>query len=352
MYRGINAFGFIGLVLMFTILNLLGWKNIRVNTENSWINGQVFSDIETQFDEVFIARQFAINLWTAINLTAFNQGNKGVVIGDNDWLFSTEELNNTPFSDETVKHRLAEIESARSQLMRSGSALIVTIIPSKARVYAEKLPFPMPKHADERYRFFYNWLKQKNIACYSLLSTLIPEDKAPTFIKNDTHWSPLGAKLSAQFIAKQLKLQYQEFDWHTNQFKTSSKQTAPFVGDLLNYLPLEPYFSNLIPVKPDLELFHTESIDETGLFDDIRYSIVLVGTSYSAKPEWNFIGALQQYTGVNVLNMSQEGKGPFLPMSEYLDSTEFKHNPPKIVLWEIPERYLVIDANLTKVKSI
>jgi alginate O-acetyltransferase complex protein AlgJ len=69
--------------------------------------------------------------------------------------------------------------------------------------------------------------------------------------------------------------------------------------------------------------------------------LALVGTSYSAQPSWNFHGALQEALGEDVGNYAKEGLGPFAPMFEYLRSKDFAQAPPRLVLWEIPERYLV-----------
>ena len=69
-------------------------------------------------------------------------------------------------------------------------------------------------------------------------------------------------------------------------------------------------------------------------------AVVLVGTSYSANPLWNFTGALQEAFGEDVVSYATPAKGPFLPMLEYLDSADFQSAPPRLVIWEMPERYL------------
>ncbi len=46
-------------------------------------------------------------------------------------------------------------------------------------------------------------------------------------------------------------------------------------------------------------------------------------------------------TDGDVVNLAREGDGPFAPMAEFLSSGELKRLSPKLVIWEIPERYLV-----------
>ena len=41
-------------------------------------------------------------------------------------------------------------------------------------------------------------------------------------------------------------------------------------------------------------------------------------------------------------NYARDGKGPFVPMLDYLDSADFKNAPPQLVIWELPERYLPV----------
>jgi len=40
------------------------------------------------------------------------------------------------------------------------------------------------------------------------------------------------------------------------------------------------------------------------------------------------------------MNVAEEGRGPFRPMQNYLDGDTISDVPPKIVIWEIPERYV------------
>ena len=69
--------------------------------------------------------------------------------------------------------------------------------------------------------------------------------------------------------------------------------------------------------------------------------VALAGTSYSANTLWSFESHLRNELQTDVLNVAEEGKGPFDPMSTYLEQLEVGDlNYPKLVLWEIPIRYL------------
>ena len=76
--------------------------------------------------------------------------------------------------------------------------------------------------------------------------------------------------------------------------------------------------------------------------------MALVGTSYSADERWNFAGALRQALGSDLVNFAEDGRGPLLPMLKFLQSDDFKNAPPRLVIWEFPERYLPIAYDLSE----
>jgi alginate O-acetyltransferase complex protein AlgJ len=68
--------------------------------------------------------------------------------------------------------------------------------------------------------------------------------------------------------------------------------------------------------------------------------VAIVGTSYSAEPAFHFEGFLKQALSADVINLALEGKGPFKPMDEALQGTILEDTGVRVVVWEIPERYV------------
>ena len=102
---------------------------------------------------------------------------------------------------------------------------------------------------------------------------------------------------------------------------------------------------------PDrLKQFKTEKQETTDsvldLFGDASIPVTLIGTSYSANPLWNFHGFLQEALNVDILNAASEGEGPFITMKKYLLDKALETSPPKIIIWEIPERYIPVKYSL------
>ena len=70
--------------------------------------------------------------------------------------------------------------------------------------------------------------------------------------------------------------------------------------------------------------------------------MVLLGTSFSADRRWNFDGALKQALAVDVQNLAEQGQGPIVPMTRFLTDYLPLSANLKLVIWEIPERYLSV----------
>jgi alginate O-acetyltransferase complex protein AlgJ len=133
------------------------------------------------------------------------------------------------------------------------------------------------------------------------------------------------------------------------QFVTETVQTRSHQGDLTRFLPLAPLFESLMPQADRLQQRETHAAEAGGddLFGDSDLPVALVGTSYSANPSWNFAGALREHLQRDLANYAEEGGGPLVPMLKYLQSEELKNDPPQLVIWEFPERYLPMTSDFT-----
>jgi len=58
------------------------------------------------------------------------------------------------------------------------------------------------------------------------------------------------------------------------------------------------------------------------------------------------VGALKQALHSDVVSYAEDGHGPILPMLSYLKSDDFKNNPPQLLIWEFPERYLPVNNEI------
>jgi alginate O-acetyltransferase complex protein AlgJ len=320
-----------------------GWRAapVRIDTAGWW-DGSATRAFESHYDAVFPVRTLGINLWTAIGYALFDEGKPGLVVGRHDWLYTVEEFAAAADAGAQVTAHLGQIDEARRRLARRGSALLVALVPAKARIYPQHLAGQKPAalHA-ELYAQALAALRAQRILAPDLQRTLAAcATVHQAFLRTDTHWTPAGARCAAERLAVSARsagLRARQ----TVAYRTSLAPAAAHRGDLLTFLPLDPWFAGLLPQPDRLEVPRTEPAARGGLLDEQpRPEVVLIGTSYSADPKWNFTGALQQAFGEDVVNYAAPARGPFVPMREYLDSAALRAAPPRLVIWEIPERYL------------
>lgn len=314
------------------------------SSTGDFLRGKAAGEFEKLYNKVLVGRDGFIALWGSINYGAMRTGSKGVVTGRDGWLFTEEEF--TPSGEKaraSYTKNLETILSVRERLAAQGIKLAVILLPAKARVNAEMLYAPMPAECEVLYQETLSTLQKENIPAvdgFAVLNQMKQEGGLP-FMRTDTHWSPQGAKAVASATAALvqtlgLQLPQQEF--------TLVPGTAEsFIGDLGSFVPtgiLQPVIG---PAEEPLERFSAEKASAEGasLFGDEQVDVTLIGTSYSAIDKWNFEGALRAALHTDIVNLADPGTGPFTPMHKFLENTAIQK--PKLVLWEIPERFLKMD---------
>lgn len=337
---------FMGLLLVLGIWSLRSFANFSTSAETTVLDGKWTKAAETHYDDEFPIKRLGTNLWAALDYKLFNEGRPGVVLGKDQWLFTDEEFDAVVNAEQNEADNLALIRGVRDAIEAKGSKLVLAIIPAKTRLYPEHIGDNQPAslHVD-LYQQFHAEVAKAGIVAPDLLAPLqAAKQKGQVFLRTDTHWTPMGAEVAAQqlslTIADKAPLQGEP-----EQFVTQPVSTEAYKGDLTNFLPLDPLFSNLLP-KPDelqkrsTDLAESAAAGDDALFADSEVAVGLVGTSYSANPNWNFVGALKQALRSDVVNYAEDGHGPILPMLKYLQTDAFKNSAPQVVIWEFPERYL------------
>jgi len=108
------------------------------------------------------------------------------------------------------------------------------------------------------------------------------------------------------------------------------------------------------PLRPrgDLETpsrIEQKTAREVGPFDDIPPpEVVVIGTSFSRRA--NFTQFLSLLLGAPVANMAKDGGGLVTAALAYFSNPAFTETPPRVVIWEIPER--ILDNPITKSEQI
>lgn len=335
-----------GPVLMGAIALTGAWSAVKTE----WSLGDGFQDGATQaawqdqFDEGLAIRTGAINAWGSAFWALFGQTSPGAVPGRDGWLFTDEEYQAAPGFEARLTQSLAQIAEAKAQVEGQGAALIIALLPDKARIMGDKLERPRAPQVAARYDALLNGLAARDIQVLDLRPALTEaRAEAPVFLRTDTHWTPFGARTVARALAPAL----QELTPAPTAFETEQTELAEHRGDLMRYLPLLAPDSAGFPAEP-LPRFTTVAGSGDllggggggGLFGDAPSPAILVGTSFSANPNWHFDGWLKQESGLDIINHADEGEGPFPPMERLLP--QLGDLSPPVVIWELPERYLTL----------
>lgn len=321
----------------------------RLPDNADWLDGRLARAFESHYDARFPGRTLGTNVWAAIDYLLFDEGRPGVVVGRDGWLYTDEEFKTYADAEATVTTHLALIPWVRDELARRGTRLVVALVPSKARVYPEHLGQRRPAALHEGlYGQAQAALRSAGVPAPDLARALGECKRArPAFLRTDTHWTPDGARCAAQAVRAAAGRPPAD----GGPYRTRVGAVQEHRGDLLRFLPLEPYFARLLPPPDRIQVPRTERADAAAAGDALLGDapppgVVLVGTSYSADARWNLTGALQEALQEDVVNFAAEGKGPFEPMLSYLLDSEALPVAPRLLVWEIPERYLPLAQDL------
>jgi alginate O-acetyltransferase complex protein AlgJ len=340
------AVGFVGMVITTAF---------RTSPDLPMYDGQWGVAWEDAVDDEVFFHDLGVNAWGIAEYAIFRNGRAGVLVGDDGWLFTSEEFALYPSAaggrgDAAEVARKGRIVATVADAMQErGVRLLVAVVPAKARIEAAHLGrYRVPAEVAARPAAFLADLHGRGIETVDLTATLgaLPTG-ADAFLHTDTHWTPEGAAAAAHTIATTIRAGTPPAWLDSAHVSTTQGAAAPHDGDLLRFVPLGPLKATL---GPPLDTLHTPTVtveSSGGLLDDVTVPVALVGTSYSDDVRWAFAGALQRELGADVLNAAAEGRGPFLTMMKYLDDDAWKTAPPQLVIWEIPERYLAVPDDLS-----
>ncbi|MNF65302.1 Alginate biosynthesis protein AlgX precursor [compost metagenome] len=333
--------------------SLHGFGDLDLPADAALLDGTLAKALERHYEAQFPLKRPGTNLWAALDYSVFDEGRPGVMLGRHDWLFSDEEFKPVSHGGQHIESNLRLIRAVQRRLDRHGVELLLAIIPAKARLYPEHLGEERPgRQQRELYGRLHEAAHCNGILAPDLLASLQREKTGGAlFLRTDTHWTPYGAERVARHLARTVQ-RHAPLAGAPQRFVTEQGAGKPYLGDLVRFLPLDPLFSGLLPPPDQLERRSTHNLAAgdagSALFAEVRFPVVLVGTSYSAAPDWNFPGALRQALGSDILNLAESGQGPLLPMLKYLQSDAFKDSPPQLVIWEFPERYLPMAPDLSQ----
>ncbi|MFV3383257.1 alginate O-acetyltransferase AlgX-related protein [Pseudomonas sp. NY15354] len=315
-------------------------------SDDAVIHGEITHRIAKELANAPLPLQ-AANLERAGSWLVFADTGPRVRQGCPGWLFLADEFKLNRHAQDNAKAKAEAVVALQQSLKKRGIELLVSVVPDKSRIAASQLcALYRPVSLEARVQDWTAGLKAAGVATLDLAPAVRPLG-AEAYLRTDTHWSEAGAKAAAGAIAGQVKA-LGIAATPQKGFDVSQEPKAVRPGDLvrlagLDWLPLhlQPATEEVAPSKISEHVAEAstggDSLDD--LFgDDNLPNVALIGTSFSRNS--NFAGFLQQSLGAVIGNFAKDG-GEFSGAAKaYFESPAFTQTPPKLVIWEIPERDL------------
>ncbi|EHS51183.1 hypothetical protein PDO_2002 [Rhizobium sp. PDO1-076] len=314
------------------------------------IDGEATRDLDALYKSELPHRDAAVGVIGNARYALLGSGRKGVIVGDDGWFFTGEEFKRVKPTE--IESAVSQIGEVRKKLADAGIELVMVPLPAKSDIYTEHLPDMMRNDAMmTAYGDFSTALKQAGMTVVDTRTAMLaakPHDDV--FLKSDTHWTPAGARVTAEAVQKTFQ---QSGILLASEQVTASWQTPVDVwGDLTKYIT-SPDYAPRVGLKPEsVPIYRTSVAEAEGSGDifgnDASVPVMLVGTSYSANENWSFTDFLRQTLSSDVVNVAKEGLGPGVPMMDLLEGQVLADTPPSVIVWEFPVRYLGTDTLWTR----
>ncbi|WP_084602517.1 alginate O-acetyltransferase AlgX-related protein [Rubritepida flocculans] len=268
----------------------------------------------------------------------FRSGGPQVRVGCEGWLFLTEELRPFPGAEAAIAERAAALGRVQRMLAERGIALVVALVPDKARIYPDKLcGAPWSAQSQGRLAAILAAFRAEGVEALDLAPVLAAAAaRGPAHWRTDTHWNQEGAAAAAAAIAARAAgLAYDRREGIRTSFAAEESE-AP--ADLLRLMGLDIVPDGLRP-RRDRQRLAITTLPESGgglLDDEALPQVALLGSSYSANA--NFHGALQQALAAPVTAIAQQGGGFHGAAEAFFGGATWRESPPRLIVWEFPER--------------
>ncbi|QEI09392.1 cell division protein FtsQ [Pigmentiphaga aceris] len=353
---GISLLVFIAAGLL-TVICAVIWGGVSLTkppvTWSAFLDGKTTKQIADSLADTPMP-QAAAKLERGLSWLAIGDLGPRVRQGCARWLFLSDELTVYRNAEANALARAAELAQVKNRLASQGIELLVVVVPDKTRI-ADQLLCGLRRPAAFEHRVD-NWIKALPGVNVLSLAGDMQDPQERYFLRTDTHWNEKGAATAANAIAQRLREPGGfELPTPTLHMRTEVSAVVRRPGDLvrlagIDWLPegLQPPADMMRPTR-FIEIGGagsgaTDPAAKTGdtgddLFGDTGLpSIAVLGTSFSRNA--SFIPFLETALGTRVGNFARDG-GEFAGAAHaYFNSASFKDTPPKLVIWEIPERSL------------
>lgn len=286
-------------------------------------------------------------------LTQVDNPSNTYLLGEGGWLAVESELTEGPDARAGTQATSEMLAKVSRWLRIRKIPLVLAIIPNKTRLYPYAF-FP-GAHLEEPQRSDYYNLYQTlhNTGVYALdLATAMRNEaewKSGLYYRWDSHWNQAGSSLVSKLIAQYViqkgwrkilpTIRYHlERDGKPRRTPTDIPEKRLSINGFVLDDAAKHRLGILPPASETYQLYKAVAPESgSSLFNDAP-ATVLIGTSFSAEVNKHaFPDNLQVALQSPVANVSIPGGGIATSAGAYFISDAFNQNPPKLIIWEVPE---------------
>jgi hypothetical protein len=267
--------------------------------------------------------------------------------GYDGWFFRNNDLKmDFSISPEAASY----ISRLNAELANQRTELVIMPLLSRAMMASKMVNHEDPWQenydvdlAKSSYVDFIKQLKDTGVGIVDLSTLYGTYDSSNPYDYNfmrDIHWKPEGAKIIADAAAKYLETLEYYPSLPKADTSSSKKEEIGRAGTIREEI------QRLCRGEIEPETFTTYKVTRksegsaSDLFgESATVPLSLVGTSFSAVDEFNFVGFLEEESKLAVVNFSIAGGEMFASLLSYLSSPYFQENTPKVLLWETQSVY-------------
>lgn len=293
----------------------------------------------------FLPSHFFAQVERFVTWTLVGDTGDSVRTGCAGWFFLSEELTPFPHPQQSAAARASIVAAVSNNLKAQGIALVVALVPDKSRIEQTQLCglHRAPSFAP-RLTQWHSALTAAGVDVLNLKPTLaaLPGER---YYRTDSHWNERGAQAAAHAVAQHVfTRQLLPAPAQPPNAASLQRETVERPGDLLRFSNLLGWPMGLRPVSEQAQVTHFQAAPaaapaEDDLFGDAGLpSVAVIGTSFARTS--NFVPFLGFELGAAVANLAKDGGNFEGAALAYLGSETFTQTPPKVVVWEVPERML------------